>query len=66
MICSVQKEETITDVTKLSFEKKDIADSFFNTLKNSNFLVLKCYKLVFSNKQKITGVMQCLELFLFL
>ena len=48
--CSVQKKETITDITKLSFDKKDLADSFFNALKNSNFLVLKCYKLVFSKK----------------
>ena len=48
--CSVQTEETITDITKLNFNKKYLVDSFFNTLKNSNFLVLKCYKLVFSGK----------------
>ena len=48
--CSVQKEETVTDATKINFDKNDLADSFFNTLKNSNFLVLKCYKLVFSKK----------------
>ena len=48
--CSVQKETTITDTKKINFDKKNIADSFYSTLKNSNFLVLKCYKLVFSAK----------------
>ena len=31
------------------FNKKEIAKSFYNTLKNSNFLVMKCYKLVFDS-----------------
>ena len=41
------------------FDKKEIADSFFDTLSNSNFLVLKCYKLaldfhkLFENKGRI-------------
>ena len=44
--CSV-KEETIThlDIDDL-FDKKEIAKSFYNTLSNSNFQVLKCYKLI--------------------
>ena len=54
--CSIQKEETITDVSKIKFDKKELADSFFNTLKNSNFLVLKCYKLVFSKKGQINNI----------
>ena len=48
--CQVQKQETITDITKISFDKNDFADSFYNVLKNSNFLVMKCIKLVFSLK----------------
>ena len=48
--CSVQKESTITDTSKINFNKYNIRDSFYKTLKNSNFLVLKCYKLVFSAK----------------
>ena len=31
----------------INFDKDKIAESFLNTLKNSNFLVLKCYKLAF-------------------
>ena len=46
--CSVQVEETITEIEKIKFDKNEFVNSFFNTLKNSNFLVLKCYKLVFS------------------
>ena len=48
--CSVQTESTITDTSKINFNKDNFADSFYKTLKNSNFLVLKCYKLVFSAK----------------
>ena len=48
--CVVQKEESITDITKISFDKTEFVDSFYNVLKNSNFLVMKCIKLVFSLK----------------
>ena len=48
--CSVQVEETITDVEKIKFDKNQLVNSFYTTLTNSNFLVLKCYKLVFSLK----------------
>jgi len=48
--CSVQVEETITDVEKIKFDKNQLVNSFYTTLTNSNFLVLKCYKLVFSEK----------------
>ena len=54
--CSIQKEETITDISKIKFDKKQLAESFFNTLKNSNFLVLKCYKLVFSKKGQTNNI----------
>ena len=46
--CSVQKEVTITDISKIKFDKNELVDSFFTSLKNSNFLVLKCYKLALS------------------
>ena len=46
--CSIQIEEITTDISKINFYKNELTDSFFSTLKNSNFLVLKCYKLVFS------------------
>jgi len=46
--CQVQVEETIIDLEQLKFDKNQLVDSFYTTLKNSNFLVLKCYKLIFS------------------
>ena len=48
--CAIQKEEIVTNISKITFDKNELVDSFFNTLKNSNFLVLKCYKLVFSKQ----------------
>ena len=48
--CAVQKQELITDITKISFDKTEFVDSFYKTLKNSNFRVMKCLKLVFSFK----------------
>ena len=55
--CDVQSESTETNVTNINFNKDIIASSFLNTLTNSNFLVLKCYKLVldFSNFLKNKG-----------
>ena len=46
--CVVQKEETVMDTSQVSFTREDFGDSFFKTIENSNFLVMKCYKLVFS------------------
>ena len=48
--CAVQKQNSITDITKISFDKTEFADSFYKALKNSNFMVMKCLKLVFSLK----------------
>ena len=49
--CKVQQEKTITSLKEISFNKDKIFDAFVKALKNSNFLVLKCYKLllIFSN-----------------
>ena len=57
--CDAQSENTQTDITKINFDKKDIGKNFLTTLTNSNFMVLKCYKLVkdfsdfFKNKGRI-------------
>ena len=48
--CSVQTSETITNIDEINFEDSSLAEEFFDTLNNSNFRVLKCYKLVFSKK----------------
>ena len=50
--CSIHEEEEELNLNemKTKFDTNSIADSFLNTIKNSNFLVLKCYKLVFNVK----------------
>ena len=55
--CDVQSESTETDLEKINFDKKKIGKSFLTTLTNSNFFVLKCYKLAlnFSNFIKNKG-----------
>ena len=55
--CDAQSELTQTDMTKINFDKDNIKNTFVNTLTNSNFLVLKCYKLVlnFKNLMKNKG-----------
>ena len=49
--CSVQKESIQTNLTKIDFNNKNFAINFWNTIKNSNFLVLKCYNLAFEMKK---------------
>ena len=55
--CDAQSKETETDVNNIDFIGGNFATSFLSTLKNSNFLVLKCYKLAlnFSNFIKNKG-----------
>ena len=45
--CLPQINETKTDTKEIDFKSK-FKDSLISTIKNSNFLVLKCYKLTFS------------------
>ena len=54
--CKVQTEDTNTNIEEINFNKKDMVSSFYKTLANSNFLVLKCYKLVFSKKGQIHNI----------
>jgi hypothetical protein len=46
--CKAQKKSFTFDFDETFFEQLSLAEGFYKTLKNSNFLVLKCYKLVFS------------------
>ena len=48
--CEIQKKESIINETTFKFERGIIADTFFNTLSNSNFQVLRCYKLALDLK----------------
>ena len=47
--CKIERkeEETHIDLDKIEFDKNKMLDEFYETLENSNFRVLKCYKLVF-------------------
>ena len=55
--CDAQSESTETDLEKINFDKKKVGKSFLTTLTNSNFFVLKCYKLAlnFNNFIKNKG-----------
>ena len=53
--CDVQLGNTKTDITQLKFDKTEFIDSFYTTLFNSNFRVLKCVKLLFSSKGLATN-----------
>ena len=48
--CKVQQTKTITNLASLQFDKTEFLDSFYKTLYNSNFRVLKCVNLLFSSK----------------
>ena len=47
--CDVATSTTVIESLDIDnlFSKKEIAKSFYDTLANSNFLVMKCYKLIF-------------------
>ena len=53
--CSAQIENTTTDKNDINF-KYEIVGNFYSILKNSNFLILKCYKLVFSIKGQVNNI----------
>ena len=46
--CDIQNHQTITNVDEIDFDKKEINELIITSLKNSNFKVIKCYKLIFS------------------
>ena len=67
--CDAQDKLTETDISKINFDKDSIGDNFLNTLKNSNFLVMKCYKLVLNLKNILKNkgrIVMTLIFFLFL
>ena len=55
--CSSSEEELTSLNVEDKFRKKEIVDSFYNTLTNANFHVLKCYTLIinFANIMKNIG-----------
>ena len=54
--CFVQTSETITNINEINFKDSNIKNEFYDTLKNSNFRVLKCFKLILSIKGQINNI----------
>ena len=48
-MCDIQYKSIETNITKIKFVNKAV-EVFINTIANSNFEVLKCYKLPFNFK----------------
>ena len=46
--CPIQTNEINLDISDLIFDKNEMLDEFYETLKNSNFKVLKCYQLIYN------------------
>jgi len=44
--CKIQEEEIITNLEDIKFTKEEIIEAFVGAIENSNFKVLKCYKLL--------------------
>ena len=73
--CSAQMDIDEPDLANIikSFNQKDLEDSLLISLKNSNYLILKCYKLVFNvnniwknNGMIIMTIILILSIFLFI
>ena len=54
--CDVQNHQTITNVDEINFNKTDINEIIITSLKNSNFKVIKCYKLIFSKSGQTNNI----------
>ena len=54
--CNGQTNAVITDIKKLHLNKEIIADIFLDTIKNSNFRVLKCYKVAIDLTTILTNI----------
>ena len=53
--CPMQTENTTLDINNMMFTENIVLNSFYITLSNSNFKVMKCYKLLFSKKGQINN-----------
>ena len=54
--CPIQNEEMNLELSDVEFDKNKMIEQFYETLENSNFRVLKCYKLVFNFKLYIKNI----------
>ena len=54
--CEVQTETVTDDISNIEFSTKQLASEFLGTIKNSNFRVLKCYKLAIDTKKLFKNI----------
>ena len=55
--CNIQRRPTIINIKEILFDKKKLVNNFLlSSLKNSNFQVMKCYKLIFSLNGQIGNI----------
>ena len=54
--CKIQKGNMITNTTEINFSSINFKKSFFVTIKNSNFMVVKCYKLLLDTSKLIKNI----------
>ena len=54
--CEVQTEIISEDMSNIEFSTKQLASEFLTTIKNSNFRVLKCYKLAIDTKKLFKNI----------
>ena len=54
--CSVKDNKIVTDFDEIEFSQKLVLKNFYTTLSNSNFRVLKCFRLVFSLSGQINNI----------
>ena len=64
--CDAQTNSTKTSLSNIEFYSSFLFNSFFNTIKISNFMVMKCYKLFFSFKDLFKNVGKILMFLLYL
>ena len=67
--CEVQKNSTQKDVTEINFSGRLIYNSFLVVIKNSNFMILKCYKIAFdlnTIKSSIGRIIMSIIFFVFI
>ena len=53
--CFFQKQDVLETLENIKFDKREILETFVGTLKNSNFMVLKCGHLLINNFSKNYG-----------
>ena len=64
--CNVQTEPSTTDLNNLKFSPKELGKEFMKTITNSNFRVLKCYKLAIDTKNIFENIGRVIMTVIFL